>query len=209
MPASTKSINAATAKNILHQISQIQSATNGKLSLANALNANSQSLSQKPVELAIMTARQQISVKSPNQMQIKKALSFQKRKLNIKPHIKDEASTLEAIFKSQSEILSAQKQQRDKLMMGASRNHQVSHDVPDDENLDESNEVIETETSVKKRQQRTSINLSGNLEASKKLTMSSAHQKPTLLGSNHKTLPLKHQGSEAESQRPAMLSSSS
>jgi hypothetical protein len=59
------------------------------------------STQQKPVELAIKTARQQIGVKSPNQMQIKKALSFQKRKLNIKPQQKaDEASTLEAIFKS-------------------------------------------------------------------------------------------------------------
>jgi hypothetical protein len=47
----------------------------------------------------------------------------------------------------------------------------VSHDVPDEENLDESNEVIETETSIKKRKQRASINLTGHLEASKKLSM--------------------------------------
>jgi hypothetical protein len=115
-------------------------------------------------------------------MQVKKALSFQKRKLNIKQQPKaDEASTLEAIFKNQGEILSAQKSQRDKLLVNTiSRQHQVSHDVPDEENLDESNEVKETENSIKKRKQRVSINLTGQLEASKKLSMGSVQLKPSI-----------------------------
>ena len=64
--------------------------------------------------MAIMAARLTI-VASPQQQSVKnKSLNFQKRKLNIKPQAKpDESSTLEAIFKNQSEILSARKNERE------------------------------------------------------------------------------------------------
>lgn len=84
------------------------------------------------------------------------------------------------------------------MLVSSSRNHQASHDVPDEENLDESNEVIETETSVKKRQQRTSINLTGQLEASKKLAISAVPSRSTIQLSHNKSLPIKAQMSESE-----------
>lgn len=65
--------------------------------------------------MAIKTARLQSGVKSPLNMQVKKSLAFQKRKLNIKPKENSEALTLEAIFKNQSEILSARNNERELL----------------------------------------------------------------------------------------------
>jgi hypothetical protein len=56
------------------------------------------------------------------------------------------------------------------------KTHQVSHDVaPDEENLDESNEVIDTDASAKKKtaSSRVGVTLASHLEASKKINMGS------------------------------------
>ena len=55
------------------------------------------------------------------------------------------------------------------------KTHQVSHDLaPDEENLDESNEVIDTDASSKKKtNSKIGITLASHLEASKKINMGS------------------------------------
>lgn len=64
--------------------------------------------------------------------------------------------------------------QRDQLTQQQNREHTASHDVPDDENLDESNEVHDTEGSVhRKTHSRVGLSQNGHLEASKKINMGS------------------------------------
>jgi hypothetical protein len=73
----------------------------------------------------------------------------------------------QANFKS--EILSARKTEQKQA-----RPHTASHDVADEENLDESNEVVDTEGSAKRKtSSRVGFNQNTQLEASKKINMGS------------------------------------